>query len=120
MLRSVMSKLSEKLLTTVPTKKLIAIDREVRSVRIQLKIGPDAAPRSNDQVIYVNESAFLALLDQIVAMNCMLCDKTGKDVKRCPWLQLIDDCLPYSPDPDQDPADGTCQIAGRTTIIEEV
>lgn len=106
------------LLDTVPIKKLIAIQRELKSVKIKLQIGPDAAG-SDDQVIYVNEEAFLKLLDQIVAMNCMLCDKKGKDVKRCPWLQLIEDCLPYSPDPSMDPEDGSCQIAGRTTILED-
>ena len=118
MLKTRMSTELDGLLETVPLKKLVAIHRELKNVKIKLNIGPDAAG-SDDQVIYVNEEAFLKLLDQIVAMNCMLCDKRGKEVKHCPWLQLIEDCLPYSPDPSMDPEDGSCQIAGRTTILED-
>jgi len=107
------------ILGTVPTNKLIAMQRELKAVKVYLRIGPDAAPHGQDQVIYVDEGAFLRLLDQIVGMNCLLCEKTGKEVKRCEWLKLIEDVLPYGPDPELDPADGTCQIAGRSTIIDE-
>lgn len=116
---ALLEKVSEAILSTIPTNKLLSMRRELGAVRVRIQIGPDAAPQGADQVIYVREDAFLRLLDQIVGMHCLLCDKTGRDVKRCEWLKVIEDCLPYSPDPSLDPADGTCQIAGRTTIIDE-
>lgn len=110
--------LSSDILDTVPLKKLFQIQREVKAVRVKLSIGPDASCK-DDQVIYINEKAFIALLDQVVQYNCLLCDKHGREVKKCPWLKLIEDAMPYSPDPSLDPADGSCQLAGRATIIED-
>lgn len=117
--RKKLERITDDLLGTVPTNKLLAMQRELKAVKVYLRIGPDAAPHGQDQVIYVDEGAFLRLLDQIVGMHCLLCEKTGRDVKRCEWLKLIEDVLPYGPDPELDPADGTCQIAGRSTIIDE-
>ena len=117
--KQILDKLSRDLLDTVPLQKLLVIQREVKAARLYIKIGPDACPDPNDHVVYINETAFVALLDQIVAMNCLLCDKHGREVKKCPWLKLIEDVMPYSPDPELDPSDGSCQIAGRASIIEE-
>jgi hypothetical protein len=113
------SSLTSLILSTVPLKKLFQIQRETRNVKVFLQIGPDADNRKKNQVIYVDEQAFINLLDQVVGMNCLLCDKHGKEVKRCPWLKIIEDVMPYSPDPALDPADGTCQLAGRSYIVEE-
>ena len=119
MITNRISNVTSMILSTVPIKKLLQIQRETRNVKYCLQIGPDADTRKKNQVIYVDEQAFINLLDQVVGMNCLLCDKHGKDVKRCPWLKIIEDVMPYSPDPDLDPADGTCQLAGRSHIIEE-
>ena len=107
------------LLESVPTKKLLAMRRELKAVRVYLRIGPDASPARCDQVVYVPEDSLIALLNQIVQMHCWCCEKKGKEVKRCEWLQLMDAVLPYSPDPDLDPEDGSCQIAGRMSILED-
>ena len=114
-----LDRISQDLLESVPTKKLLAMRRELKAVRVYLRIGPDASPARCEQVVYVPEDALIELLNQIVQMHCWCCEKRGKEVKKCQWLQLMDAVLPYSPDPDLDPEDGSCQIAGRTSILED-
>ena len=114
-----LDRISQDLLESVPTKKLLAMRRELKAVRVYLRIGPDASPARCEQVVYVPEDALINLLNQIVQMHCWCCEKKDKEVKRCEWLQLMDAVLPYSPDPELDPEDGSCQIAGRMSILED-
>ena len=114
-----LNRIADGLLESVPTKKLLAMKRELKAVRVYLRIGPDASPARCDQVVYVPEDALINLLNQIVQMHCWCCEKHGKEVKKCQWLQLMDAVLPYSPDPELDPEDGSCQIAGRMSILED-
>ena len=112
--------IADHLTGTIPTRKLLAIRRELKQCRYTMHIGPDAAVRTDHNgVTYVNEDSFLWLLDEVVKTNCFFCEKTGKDVKRCRILQMITDVLHYDPDPANDPGDGRCQIAGVTSIMAD-
>lgn len=111
-------KLLEKILKTVPTKKLYAIRKDLRSVKMRVVMSDEASTtvRDGSGVVSVNEDALISMLNLIVQMECMFCDKKGSKAKNCPYLKMIEDVIPYDHDPGLDPEDGSCQLAGRTSV----
>ena len=103
-----MQKVLDEIVTTIPVKKLHAIARDLQHARVHVDINT-ASERRYNGVIYVDESALIALLDYAVSQNCWCCEKKNKDVKHCQILKLITDVMPYDQDPSHNPADGSCQ-----------
>lgn len=100
---------------TVPTKHLWMMQREIEHSEIRLTVhGADSSLPPG--VVYVDEKAFLAMLDKIIQMDCWACEKKGKDVKRCEIRKVLFDCLQYGPDASNKPKDGSCELAGQMHI----
>ena len=116
MLSTVSYKLFNALAETIPQKKLLAIQEEIHNSQIQLVVRSPlhTMPPS---VVYIDEKAFIAVMDRLINTECWCCEKTGKDVKRCEIKKLIMDVLHYDTDPSQAPADGRCELAGHTSIL---
>lgn len=108
----------EALMHTIPIKRLMVLRQEVKTVTTRVYVGPPAVDHVPN-VVYMTDDAFVNLMNILVREECLICSKTGKEVRRCPIFQAIERCLPYSADPGEDPVDGTCQLAGRDSIIEE-
>ena len=106
------------LMSTIPIKRLLVLQQEVRTVTTRVYVGPPAVDHV-PHVVFMTDDAFVNLMNILVREECLICSRKGKDVKRCEIFKAIERCLPYSADPGEDPEDGTCQLAGRDSIIEE-
>lgn len=113
-----LEQLAEDILSTVPIKRLRAIREELKYMEIRATLKGVTGDKGGG-IVCVNTDELMAVIDEIVSMRCLLCEKRGKDIKRCKYLHIIEDCLGYAHDPREDPADGSCQFAGRITLAEE-
>ena len=111
---AMMDRVCDLIYSTVPRKKLMAMREEVRHSQIRL-IVKGADDRMPPGIVYVDEDAFIAVMDYVISQECWCCEKTGKDVKRCRIKQLILGVLHYESDPAEFPEDGHCELAGHTS-----
>lgn len=115
LLTSLSKKLMENLLTTVPSKKLLQISRELHRTICEVKIKPPIGMKSSDSCVYVNEDALLRIISRAMSMNCYLCDKTQKDAKRtCSLYKDIQSLFPYEFDDFDE-----CPLAGASELKKE-
>lgn len=117
MLRVVMDHLMDKIFDTIPTKKLVALQKELDNSKIALTVKWASTP--TEGVAYVKENAFVNLLNMLISMECWSCDKKNKEVEKCPIRQAYFDCLHYGLSPDQVPQDGSCALAGWTSVRDD-
>ena len=89
------SKLLDLILTTVPQKKLEQIRLEISHTRVEISVVRDVAGRYKPNFTYVPNEALEWLEEQVIDMNCMLCDKTDKESKRCPIRRNIEALYMY-------------------------
>lgn len=111
---TMLDKLIGNILDTVPLKKLRIIQQDIKNVRMQLYSGAVSGARSKPWVVSVDDEALMCCLDEVMSHNCMLCDKTKQEYKKCPYHKMLSDLFPY--EPDADTAGGECPLAGRDTI----
>lgn len=114
LMESMMSKVCDMILETVPTKKLLALREELRNSKITLTVGWAQTPAEG--VAYVDEHAFIALLNRLISYECWNCDRKGKDVKRCEIRNAYMNTLHYEPAPEEIPKDGSCIMAGWSNV----
>ena len=111
---AMMERVCDCIYSTVPAKKLAAMREEVRHSQIRL-IVKGADDRMPPGIVYVDEDAFIAVMDYVISQECWCCEKVGKDVKRCHIKQLILGVLHYESDPAEFPEEGHCELAGHTS-----
>ena len=79
--------LSEKLLRgilgTIPQKKLRMIQKELESTTCEITVRNTVAPLKKEAFTYVEEEALERITDRAMQMECLLCDKCGKDARNC-------------------------------------
>ena len=103
---------------TIPYAKRASINADIQHSQIVLHtIGADRS--QTPDVVWIDEKAFVALMEYVVNLECWSCEKTGKDVKRCQIKRLLLDVLHYDSDPKEFPEDGRCELSGCTTARKE-
>lgn len=117
MIKKRLIQLTEAILVTVPNKKLIGIQEELKFLKVKTFYG-GILGRQEKGMAFVQADAMLNLLNEVAGMNCLLCEKNGKKVKQCPIREIYNNLFPYDMDSAEDPEDG-CQMAGRGSIYDE-
>lgn len=88
-------RLFEKILATIPEKKLKQIKHEIGFTRLELKVTPDYTGRKESAFIYVPQENLEWLTEKVVDMECALCDKTCKESKKCEIRKNIEALYHY-------------------------
>lgn len=115
MLTAVSKRLMEKLLCTIPGKKLLVIKRELQNTICEVKLRPVATGSQRDGMVYVSEDAMLRVCNRAMQDYCYLCDKTHKEARRsCQLYRDIQACFPYDFDDSLD-----CPFAGMCGLRTE-
>lgn len=84
------------ILQTVPVEKLMAIRQELNMVHVYTRVeapGIRTIPKQNLSV--VPTPALNELLNYLVNAECLTCDKTAVESRKCPWRQIIEAALPH-------------------------
>lgn len=118
MVQTVMGRLMEEICDTIPTEKLVAIRDELQNSRITLEVmSPGWSGKKPHGAIYLDDKAYERLVSRAMQLECFMCDKCGKEVKKCKLHKDIVGTLHYEPDEIKDGMH--CELAGRSTILEE-
>lgn len=111
--------LSDKLLTnlldTIPAKKLLALKRELQNTYCEIKIKGASNTTEND-CVYVSHQAIVRLIDRAMQMECIFCEKTCAECKKCALFQDIAACFPYEI---TDSSDSLCPFAGLSGMEDK-
>lgn len=111
---SLCKKVMENLLCTIPTQKLLSMRRELTHTICEVKIKPPTS--SVEDTVMVSRRALIDLINRAIYMDCMLCEKTAKECKRCQLYKDINACFPYEL---LDPQDELCPFAGVFKLEDE-
>lgn len=112
LLVTLMEKLMEKVLFTVPAKKLLAMRRELQYTVTETKVNPAITLADDRQLCAVPRAALDHLIDKAMQYECFGCERC--DYKRCQLFQSIQ--ATYHHD---FPKSHTCPLADMTFIRED-
>ena len=104
--------MAEELLKSVPAKKLLSMQRELQYTICEIKLKPPTKETGRDY-IYIPRKEFISLLQRAIQMDCLLCDKSIKEAKKCGLYRNIDACFPYMLD---EPTDTHCPFVGVSKL----
>ena len=88
-------KLLDSVLSTVPAKKLGMIRRDLKNVKVEVKVGRDFTGQKPDGYCYVPETPLTRLMDSVMSNECLLCDKQGAEAKKCQFRKDLDALMPW-------------------------
>lgn len=78
---------SEKLLRnvceTIPMKKLKMIQKELNSTSCEIVVKNTISPTKKETFTYVEEEALERITDKAMEMECLFCEKCGRDARAC-------------------------------------
>ena len=112
---SLLKRVMQELLCTVPAKKLMTIRTELKHTVCELKVKPPSSMSLGGSV-YVDHQALVKLAERAISMDCLFCDKDAKQGKRCPLYKALNACFPYEL---CEPTDEKCPFAGVSRLTLE-
>lgn len=84
------------LLSSVPANKLMQINRNFSMTRVYIKTeAPGIKTVDDTSYVYVPARALDWVLNEMISANCILCDKTEVEGRKCPHRKALEECLPH-------------------------
>lgn len=87
--------LLEALLRTVPPQKLGQIRQEIDCARVEVHVVRDVTGKHQPAFTYVPAEDLEWLEEQIVGLNCTMCERSEKESRRCPVRRHIEALYQY-------------------------
>lgn len=97
------------LLKTIPTKKLLAIRKELEHTVCYVKVIQDYTKTDDREFVYIPAEAVDGLVNRVINMECLVCEKNAKQAKKCKVWQDITPCYPWEIKPKNE---ALCPFAG--------
>ena len=91
MLAAVSSRLLDGLLGTIPVKKLVMIRKELDNTWCEVTVRNSIAPVKKEMFTYVEQETLERVTDRAMELECMFCEKRGKDARKCQLRQDIEE-----------------------------
>lgn len=113
-IQTLMGKLFENLCRTVDNKHLKQLSEEMRRTKLLVRTKGAAVADTDIDFVVVERETYLKLVKMLTDQYCMMCDKTGKESKRCKLRKLLDSTLPFAM-----PQGETCAYNDFNPDIEE-
>ncbi|MCR4622085.1 MAG: hypothetical protein K5663_08395 [Clostridiales bacterium] len=96
MVETVIKSLMDKLLLTIPRQKLEIIRREMEHYFLYIRVEGAAKYHNDDSDYAVIPRNTLKELSAYAGRYCDLCDKKGKDARKCKLRKLFHECLQWN------------------------
>lgn len=118
-LRLIITK-AEKLMTdilhTVPLKKLESMRKEFDHTVCEVRVTRDFTGKAKEEgFAYVPDRALERVVHRLIGYECLCCDKSAKEGKRCKLFKDIEALYPWPMPPRSD----RCPLAGLSAGVEE-
>ena len=114
MMAAVSKHLVHELLTTVPIKKRLSIQSELRNTVCEIKFKPPSSKM--EDCVVISRKALVRLMERAIDMDCLFCDKSLNECKRCTLYKDLNACFPYEL---AEPTDNKCLFAGVSGLEAE-
>ena len=90
----------DRILSTIPQEKLYHMKMDLGHVKLYIKVEPPGCVPSKDMTgySYVPTKALNELLAYLVTHECIFCDKTATEARKCPYRGIIDKVLVHDVD----------------------
>lgn len=88
-------KLMQKVLDTIPKKKLLQIRRDLSHTTCEIKVGMDVSGRRAEGFCYVPDDALVNTVERVINWECLFCEKRGSSVKQCPIRKDLEALYPW-------------------------
>ncbi len=102
------------LLPTIPLNKRKLMLKDLENTRVEIKVVRDYTGQEKPEYVYVKAKALDRMVNRVINDNCLCCDKTAKESKRCGIRKDADEIYPWELSPNGD----LCPFAG-TLITDE-
>ena len=106
------NRIYDKLLETIPIKKLIAIRREMRYMVCETRLN-QAAKREDADDVFISNNALRHIINRAICIDCTFCEASRENCKKCQLYKEISDCFPYELGK---PEGEHCPLSGATVI----
>lgn len=84
------------MLSTVPAEKLKLIEKELDNTEVSVDVVRRGLPQpKTDAFTYVPQEPLETLISGIVEHECVFCEKSKREAKKCPWCKAIEATYPY-------------------------
>lgn len=83
LIMAVSKRLLTKVCETIPQKKLAMIRKELDSTTCEITVKNTISPTKKEAFTYVEEETLERVTSLAMEMNCMFCEKCGKDARNC-------------------------------------
>ncbi len=102
----------KKMMWTIPSKKLMTMQKDLEHMVCEVRIAYDYAKRDEREFTYCPTEAIDRLVNRVLAWECLSCDKSAKEAKKCPVYNDINACYPWdiAPNGDYCPWAGTMDV----------
>ena len=108
LLRTVGKRLFDELLLTIPQDKLMILHTEIKHLSIYVRVdGPANWDADEGDHAVIPRSALKTLVEYAAGVSCSMCDKKGKDARKCKLRRILKDALAYDT-PETVGADESC------------
>lgn len=102
---------------TIPTDRLVRIKQDLKHTRIYTKVeAPGITTVDTTQYRYVEAWALNRLIARVVDTECLMCDKSAADGKKCPLREVMEAVLPH--ELEYTAPDGCCKWSGLALGLE--
>lgn len=98
----------EDLLPTVPLNKRKMMLKDLEHTTVEVKIVQDFTGQKKKEFVYVPADALDRMVNRVINDNCLFCDKTAKQSKKCPIRMDADELYPWELPPNGE----LCPMAG--------
>lgn len=103
--------LLNELLPTIPLRKRELMLKDLENTTVEIKVVKDATGQEKPEYVYVTAKAIDRMVNRVIDDNCLCCDKTAKESKKCPIRKDADELYPWELPPNGE----LCPLAGMMT-----
>lgn len=101
LMHAVAYKLFEKLIATVPYKKIKALRGELDASVCEVRVNAASVNRELGLTV-VEVDDLMRIANMAIERECFLCSKSAVEGRKCPLYKACVDCLTYTPDGSED------------------
>ena len=83
------------ILPTIPLNKRKLMLKDLDNTTVEIKVVKDFTGQKKDEFVYVKAKALDRMVNRVINDNCLFCDKTAKESKKCGIRNDADELFPW-------------------------
>jgi hypothetical protein len=103
------------ILPTIPLNKRKLMLKDLDNTTVEIKVIRDFTGQKKSEFVYVPAHALDRMVNRVINDNCLFCDKTAKESKKCPIRMDADELYPWELPPNGE----LCPMAGMMMSEED-